>query len=777
MSTKSSDSPAKPAAAREARSREESFKRWLAVLIAFVALLVAITTFLQTDASLRAADDSLHAQEDTIESSGARARGEQEADFAENVVEREFRELVAEASSLSNSGDHLGAQAYLTATNEITKLSPLLEPPYMTIDKIDESRYEVDTWVITATLLSERREAAAEEGNAWGGKSNNYVAAIVVFAVTLFLFGLASTLGGCVRWLFMGVGFGLAGFTFLAVLITAVWPIHQVPDGALVQFAQGYGLYFQGKDQDAIEAYSQAIQSYPDYANAYAGRGEAWLDVRPPEVGKAIQDYEAARHLGSDKYEVSWNLGRAYYLAGNYAKSIPISQRALELNSKVCGPAFNVAIARLAMGQAEEAEADYESAIARCEKILRESLAAGLGAPFSLWQDMAGSAQDIENLLCQTHQRHCYPGREQPDVKNVVNRDAVLTTGEKYLTRIKEALTALEYQHTATVKPTGAKFTPLTFGNEFYSEDDKLESYVVRDRFAYAGPSICALLDYSGMNPRIFTVWKVYHDGEEYGDLRYAEPWPLDVSGSEEKGIGSWFILEPGRYDVEVYGDGELLSAGSFEVDASKTLTVTAPSNATPSAPVSVGPLLFSDDFANNNHGWWSGNANADVSRDNEGKILNGEYSIVTHQKNSAWAPTCEACGDLDNFYYEANTRYVQGPTDSHSGYGLVVRGDRGMHQQEYFFLINANDSYAINELVDGKPISLVDWTPSSAIHPKGTNQLGVLARGDSLEFFINGQSVKQLTDSSLSKGYIGMWVDETDLQVAFSHVRVWQVQ
>lgn len=771
MSTTSTDSPARPLAARKARSREESFKRWLAVLIAFVALLVAITTFLQTDASLRAAEDSLHAQEDTIEASGTRARGLQETDFAENVVEREYRELVAKSVSLSDSGDHLGAQAYLTATNVITKLSPLLGPPYTTIDTIDEPRYEADTWVITATLSSERREAAAEEGDAWGGKSNNYVAAIAVFAVTLFLFGLASTLGGCVRWLFMAIGLGLAGVTLLGVLVTAVWPIHQVPDGALVQFAQGYGLASQGKYQDAIEPYSQAIQSDPDYANAYAGRGEAWLDVRPPEVEKAIQDYEAARRLGNDKYEVFWNLGRAYYLAGNYAESIPNSQRALELNSKVCGPAFNVAIARLAMGQAGEAETDYESAIARCEKILRESLAAGLGAPLSFWHDMAGSAQDIENLLCQTHQRHCYPGREQPDVKNVVNRDAVLTTGEKYLKRIKEALTALEYQHTATVKPTGAKLTPLTFFNEFYSEDDKIESDVVRDRFAYDGPSIYAQSDYSGMNPNIFTVWKVYHDGEEYGDLRYAEPWPLEVSGSEQKGIDSWFVLEPGRYDVEVYGDGELLSSGSFEVDASKTLTVTAPSNATPSAPVSVGPLLFSDDFANNNHGWWTGTI------DQEGKILNGEYSIVSHQKDSAWAPTCEACGDLDNFYYEANTRYVQGPTDSRAGYGLVVRGDRGMHQQEYFFRINANNSYAINKLVDGKPISLVDWSPSSAIRPKGTNQLGVLARGDSLEFFINGQSVQQLTDSSLSKGYIGMWLDETDLQVAFSQVRVWQVR
>ena len=775
MSTKSTDSPARPLAAREARSREESVKRWLAVLIALVALLVAITTFLETDASLQAAKDSQRSQESAIKSTGARARGQQEVNFATNVIKREFMELGAGATRLYDSGDYLGAKSYLTATKEITKLSELFAPAYLitsTDDSTmipDQRRYEVDTWVMTATLLSEQREAAAAEGQVWGSKSNNYIAAITVFAVTLFLFGLASTLGGFVRWLFVTVGLSLAGVTFLGVLVTTVWPIHQVPDGAIVQFAYGYGLAWQAKYQPAIEAYSQAIKTDPNYANAYSERGLAWLDVQPPGVEKAIQDFEAARGLGSEKYDLFWNLGWAYYLAGDYAKSIPVSQRALELNSKVCGPAFNVAIARLAMGKMLDSEADYESAIARCERIRRESLAAGQGAPYSLWQDMAASARDIEDLLCQTHQRYCYTGRDQPDVRNVVNRDAVLTTGEKYLKRIKEALTALEYPpHAANVTPTGAKFTPLTFGNEFYDEDGTFQSYVVRDRFAYDGPSIYALLDYSGMNPNIYTVWKIYHDGKEDEGLRYAEPWPLEVSGKEQKGIDSWYVLKPGRYDVEVYGDGEWLSSGSFEVDASETLTVTAPSNATPGAPVRVGLLLFSDDFANNNHGWWTG------AIDQEGKILNGEFSIVTHVKDGRWRVTCEACGGLDNFYYEANTRYIQGATNW--GYGLVVRGDRGMHQG-YLFSINANGFYTIGKAVDNKYIPLVDWTQSSAIRPKGVNRLGVLARDDSLEFFINGQSVKQLTDASLSKSYIGVSVETTDLQVAFSQVRVWQVQ
>jgi len=779
MVTPATDSPESTPRSTKASSDEDGAKRWLGVLIAVVALLVSVTTFLQTDASNRSTQFSHHAQENAIASTGARTRGQQEAAFEEFVMAREYDELSAEAKRLNENGDSLGARAYITASQETVKLSPLLSPSYTTfrasgLRRSDQNRFEVDTWVITATLLSERRGAAAQEANAWDGKSNNYVAAIAVFAVTLFLFGLASTLSGCVRWLFLFVGLGLATIASVWVLTTAVWPIHHISDIALQQFAQGYGYTWQRKYNQAIQVYNQAVKTDPEYANAYSERGLAWMNVQPPDVKKAIQDLETARNLAEDDHDVFWNLGWAYYLSGDYAHSISASQRSLDLNSKICGPSFNIAIARLVMGNGAQAEKDYDAAIARCEKILRDSLAAGLGAPSSLWRDIAMSAQDIENLLCQTHQVHCYDGREHPELKQAVNRDTILTVGEKYLKRLKEALTALEYQHTATVKPSGAKFTPQTFGYKFYDDNDEFQSYAVNDRFAYTGPNIYALWNYSGMNPDLDMVWKVYRNGDENAGLRYVGKWGLKTAGSAEKKINSWFLLEPGRYDVEVYGSGELLAADSFVIDEKQTLPIAPPSSALPNAPVNVANLVFSDDFANNNHGWWSGNANADVSNLTEGKIEKGEYVIMTHKKDKVWRVTCNDCGNLDDFYYEATSRYIQGPNDY--GYGLAVRGNRGMDQM-YLFVIDELGSYRIYKVIDGKYTYLTNWTRSTLVHPGQANRLGVLARGSSLEFFINGQSVMQVTDTSLAKGYIGLTVESDGLQVAFSQARVWQVR
>jgi tetratricopeptide (TPR) repeat protein len=702
-----------------------------------------------------------------------------EVTFANSLV-REYDELMDQANSLKYKNRALESSAFITAAQALAKESPLLASPYTTFDErgwrtsTQSRRYDADTWVITSTLLSERSDAAAKVAEAWNNKGDNYKAALVVYAVALFLLALASLIGGCVRWLFLLVGLALAAVVSVVVVLNTLSPVPNIPDAALQRYAQGYGYGWQYQYDEAIRAYSQALQLYPDYANALARRGQAYFHTQPPELKKAIQDLQAASRLDSDNYSIFWNLGWAYYLLGDYAKSIEASQKSLDLNSKVCGPAFNIAIARLAMGKASEAEKEYEAAIARCEKIVKEVRATGLEAPQALWEEIDAGAQDIENLLCATHQKYCYPDREQHDVSKIVNREAVLHIGEKYLKRIKEALTALEYYNTTIVKPTGAKFDPLVFANKFYNEADEFQSYVKRERFPYRGDNIYALWNYSNVKPWMQMVWKVYRNGVEKPDLRYTEKWNLQVNGAAEKKIDSWFVMAPGRYDVEVYGDGELLSTGTFEIDTNETLVPPLARDLRPSAPVTVSNLLLYDDFVNNHRGWWTGNASADVSRLTEAKIQSGEYIVLNHKQGKVWRVTCEDCGDLNDAYYEVNTRYISGATDY--GYGLIIRSDRGMNHG-YLFSITPDGSFRIAKDVTDTVVSLVRWTNDPVIQVKGVNRLGVLARGNTFEFFINGKSVARVSDTSLTRGYFGLYVGTAELAIAFSQVRVWQAQ
>ncbi|MCA1552914.1 MAG: hypothetical protein LC737_00900, partial [Chloroflexi bacterium] len=137
------------------RTNEESAKRWLAVLIAFVTLLVGVTSFLQADASARSARLNRSAQQDAISSTGWRARGQQQYAFSEYVAVREYDELRSQAQKLKSDGDAVQAGAYITATEQLTKLTPLLSPDYSKPRESDQwripewERYQVDTWVVT----------------------------------------------------------------------------------------------------------------------------------------------------------------------------------------------------------------------------------------------------------------------------------------------------------------------------------------------------------------------------------------------------------------------------------------------------------------------------------------------------------------------------------------------------------------------------------------------------------------------------------------------------
>ena len=146
------------------RSREEAYKRWLAVLFSVVTLLVGVTTLLQNDAAARSGVMARSAQQRAIASTSARTLGQQQTAYDYYVVARSYDELRAEGGRFAVNNQPEQAGAYITASGQITLLSPLLSPAY-TPELPDTSgwaslaRYESDTWVVTSTLLSQQREA------------------------------------------------------------------------------------------------------------------------------------------------------------------------------------------------------------------------------------------------------------------------------------------------------------------------------------------------------------------------------------------------------------------------------------------------------------------------------------------------------------------------------------------------------------------------------------------------------------------------------------------
>jgi tetratricopeptide (TPR) repeat protein len=775
------------------RLPEETFKRWLAVLISLVTMLVAISTFLQSQASNRSASLTRKSQDAAIRATGEQTRGQEHYGYDLYGVTSLYDELHTLAVRAGN--DKPLSDAYANAGKSLQPLSPLLSNDYSHFDSggyrssTDIGRYEAETYVVNVALLSEQRAAYAQESNDWNNKSDNYVAAIAIFAVALFLFGLSSTLAGLMRVMFLVVGIVITGVASLWLLSNVALGVRHIPDDALKQFAQGRGFAVQATDysaptaeylqhakeywQKALDAYSAAIKIDPSYGNAYDARGQAYINVDPAQPKEAVADFQRAIASNKREYTTYWNYGFALYLNGDFDKVATPSEEALKLNPQICGPHLNIGLALLAQGKLDDASAEYDKAIKRCDKIYQDAIARGDKAPVSLWDSMQGGVDDLENFLCSLNKTHCFEGRDRVDLTKLQNvSDVVAERAETLRRRLKEALTALEFQGTTVVTPSGAHWDPLTFGYRMVDNNGQFANYAVRNPFPYSsgGEDLELLSTYHGMNSDMNVVWKVFHDGQEAVGLRYADKWNLEKDGPVVKKINSWYVLGPGHYDVEVYANGEMLASGGFDIsDKSPTdLKNPLPTNAVPSAPVSVGALTFADNFDNNYANWWTGTAVSEQE-----STIDGAFTIVTHAQNHSFSASCSECGSFGDFYYEADTRYVSGPTDF--GYGLIYRGDSAFTKM-YAFDIDADGYYNVSKY-DGAWHYLAEWAKSDLINQRGSNKLGVMCRGTTCEFYINGKFVTRVTDSTFSSGEIGVTVGNTDVKAAFDNVRVWNLK
>ena len=83
---------------------------------------------------------------------------------------------------------------------------------------------------------------------------------------------------------------------------------------------QGYKLAEQGRYDEAIKNYNEAIRLNPQDAKAYNNRGIAYYYL--DHLERAIEDYDKAIRLNPEDAEAYYNWGFAYKLQGKKAEAI-----------------------------------------------------------------------------------------------------------------------------------------------------------------------------------------------------------------------------------------------------------------------------------------------------------------------------------------------------------------------------------------------------------------------------------------------------------------------
>lgn len=108
-------------------------------------------------------------------------------------------------------------------------------------------------------------------------------------------------------------------------------------------------------------------------------------------------------------------------------------------------------------------------------------------------------------------------------------------------------------------------------------------------------------------------------------------------------------------------------------------------------------------------------------------------------------------------------------------GFGLIIHSNPVPLRQDYAFLIDSvNKKYRIVRHIPGDEIPVVNWTRSSVIK-SGTdeNTLEIRDENKTMNFYINGESVKSLPNTDgYSGGVTGLYSGD-GIQIAFSNLEI----
>ncbi len=130
----------------------------------------------------------------------------------------------------------------------------------------------------------------------------------------------------------------------------------------------------------------------------------------------------------------------------------------------------------------------------------------------------------------------------------------------------------------------------------------------------------------------------------------------------------------------------------------------------------------------------------------------------------------------IEDFYLEGTFQSPDCEGSNHYGFIFKVPkesdADRG-----YLFGVTCDGRYSLRRWDSTNMVFLVNRTSHASIKEgdNAINKLGIMARGDSIALYINGQKVNEVKDSTFSTGQFGIFVGGSeDFTVWVDQVRYW---
>ena len=199
-------------------------------------------------------------------------------------------------------------------------------------------------------------------------------------------------------------------------------------------------------------------------------------------------------------------------------------------------------------------------------------------------------------------------------------------------------------------------------------------------------------------------------------------------------------------------------------IEADATAAPAATRTPKPAAATGTGPTLYSDNFDNEQ----SSDFTAETNESSVYKFVDGAYLITVNKpKLLSWATMKGDYGDA-SITVDA---IIDGPTASAAGLIFHYQDDKNF----YIYSIDGEGRYELDVYKNDKPITLIDWTESSAIKPIGElNTLRVETNGDTIRLYVNDELLDEVSDSTIANGKAALVVntfDDPNVTVKFDNL------
>ncbi|MEI7771940.1 MAG: family 16 glycoside hydrolase [Chloroflexales bacterium] len=182
------------------------------------------------------------------------------------------------------------------------------------------------------------------------------------------------------------------------------------------------------------------------------------------------------------------------------------------------------------------------------------------------------------------------------------------------------------------------------------------------------------------------------------------------------------------------------------------------------------GKQIFKDEFVDNRNSWFTGTFN-DIETD---KIEGGVFKVIWKADSTSYE--LYEVRDMTDFVAEVDCLVKQGGTDGSCGLVFDQKKDVGYYKFEVF------DNYYRLFVThpQGKPTTLAEGDPTGIVKPGDVNSLRVIRQGEQIRIFLNGAPLATVSDSTYSKGKVGVSTDSYNkdggVEVWFDNFTIWEI-